>query len=192
MNYYLDSAAPKTGTDFPQTNFFCITKVLGEEGKKEEDKSPGRMVWHGMRDYPEGRNSASPNKGSLLPASQKTSLQLTQIQGRRSASTAPHPAQLAALGTGGAARKSCDRTCVWHPQQSEGRRSCAGCCHWDCIPAGMKGEHAVRWVSSQCKNSTNSSDHAIYSFFSSRIQTNPECIQRNCRLAMTPLWRVNM
>lgn len=64
MNYYLDSAALKTGTDFPQTNFFCNTKVLDKEGKKEEGKSPG----HDMRDCPEGTNSASPNKGSL-PAS---------------------------------------------------------------------------------------------------------------------------
>lgn len=47
-NYYLDSAALKTGTDFPQTNFLCKTKVLGEEGKKEEDKVPwkGGVTWH--------------------------------------------------------------------------------------------------------------------------------------------------
>lgn len=30
----LDFVVPKTGTDVPQTNFFCKTKVSGEKGKK--------------------------------------------------------------------------------------------------------------------------------------------------------------
>lgn len=47
-NYYLDSATPKTGTDSQQTNFFCKTKVSGEEGKKKEDKVPWKdgVTWH--------------------------------------------------------------------------------------------------------------------------------------------------
>lgn len=89
-------------------------KCQGKRERKKRIKYP--EGWCDMMDYPEGRNSARPNKGLLLPALQVTSLQLTQIQYSteewRPASTAPHSAQLAALHAGVGAGQSCNMACV--------------------------------------------------------------------------------
>lgn len=95
-------------------------------------------MWKGAARLHEGlarRKQFSQTKQAavLLPASQGTSVQLTQIQHsveeRMPASTAPHPAQLAALRSGVSPGKNRDTARVQHPQQSGQRSSSAGCCH---------------------------------------------------------------
>lgn len=180
-NDYLDSAAPKTGMDFPQSNFFCKTEVLGEEGKKEERC----VTWH---EELSRREKFSQSKQGItltsIPKKQVSNSPRCSEGGLQAQLPTQLSWQLCAL------LELQERTVTWHlcdilSSQKGGEAVLAAVTKTAFLQV-WREEQAVRWVSSQCKNSPNSSDHAIYPFLS-RIQGNPECIQRNCRLAMTLL-----
>lgn len=186
-NYYLDSAGPKTGMDFPQSNFFCNTKVLGEVGKKEESKVPWKdnVTWH--EELSRREEFSQFKQGVTLTSIPKNQSPTHPEAGKEVCKHSSPPSSAGSSVQWRSCRKE-----LWHDRcvtSSAVRREEKQCWLLSLRLHSCRYEGRNRlW--GECPHSARTQLTALtmpFTPFLSKIQANAECIHRNCRLAMTLL-----